>query len=122
MLRLAAGIALLGGMTAVLHVAHVVAGHEWFSVYGPFLALALSGGVLALLGFGRASDDVGLFAALTGLFVMPEWLEGEIAAGHAVSWETLEGHGLSALAVLGSAVCLVVLWEAARMLTLLWPR
>ena len=119
--RLVAGIGLLVLTTGLLHLAHVVGGHEWFSFYGPVITVAVTAVVLRLLGGADGRDTVGLFATLLGLLVVPEWFEGELSAGHALEWSTLEGHGAMTLVVLGVSAALLVLWEALRVLSLLRP-
>jgi hypothetical protein len=116
------GLAALCSVTLLLHAAHVIAGHAWFSVYGPGVTLVLTGAILRSLGGVRGRDAIGLFAALVGVLVVPEWLEGELAAGHALTWATLDSHGASTLSVLGLAFALVVAWETARVLSLLRSR
>jgi hypothetical protein len=118
-LRLAGGLALAFGATLVLHAVHIVSGHAWFSFYGPLFAVALTSAILALLRFNRRRASFGVCAALLGLLVLPEWLEGEFAAGHALSWTTLESHGATTLLVLGVASAMAVLWEASRVLALM---
>ena len=112
----------LVGCTVALHVAHVVTGHTWFSAYGPVIAVALATVVIIALGAPHGSQGLAMFAALVAMLVVPEWLEGELAAGHRLDWTTLDTHGIATAAVLALSAGTAMLWEAARLLSLIWPR
>lgn len=112
----------LGGAAGLLHVVHIAGGHRWFSIFGPLVALAVTIAIVAWLWPVAGGAGLGIWASLLTLLVLPEWIEGELAAGHALGWGTIETHGRSALAVLSLAVGAGVLWEAARVLALIKPR
>ena len=48
-----------------------------------------------------------------------EWFEGELSAGHRMSWPMLEDHGWPLALALGLAVGAAMLLEASRLLGLL---
>lgn len=120
--RALASLVGLVGCTVVLHAAHVAGGHAWFSAYGPVIAVALTAVVIIVLGARHDSQGLGMFAALLAILVVPEWLEGELAAGHRLDWRTLETHGIATAGVLALSAGTAMLWEAARLLALIWPR
>ncbi len=110
------------GSVGLLHVVHVAGGHRWFSVFGPLVALAATVVVAVWSWPAAGSAGLGIWASLLALLVFPEWVEGELSAGHALTWGTIETHGRSTLAVLSLAVGAGVLWEAARLVALIRPR
>ena len=116
------GLVALAGAVLALHVAHVIGGHRWFAVYSPVLGLLLTVAVMIGMRNLRRPPSIGMGAALLALLVVPEWLEGELTAGHSLEWTTLESHGGVTVAVLLLAGCAAMLWEAQRIIDLLRAR
>ena len=110
------------GAVGLLHLVHLAGGHRWFSIFGPLVALAVTVVIVIWLWPVARGAGLGIWASLLTLLVLPEWIEGELAAGHALGWGTIETHGGPTLAVLSLAVGAGVLWEAARVMALIRPR
>ena len=106
---------------AWLHAIHMVAGHAWFANYG-LLAASLPAAVIAyatLARYGTRSVTVGVTAAMLMLFLLAEWLEGELAADHRLSWPTISDHGWPVLVAAGVFAGCALLVETARLMRLL---
>ena len=101
-----------------LHCVHKLAGHEWFANYG------LVAAALLVLVMGSRRPGGGRRRMLcTAAVVMPvftalEWLEGELAAGHSISWPVLADHGWPILASLLLVLAVAMLLESVRLLEL----
>jgi len=116
------GLVALAGAVLALHVAHVIGGHRWFAAYGPVLGVLLTTAVMIGMRNLHQRPSLGMGAALLVILVVPEWLEGELTAGHSLEWTTLESHGGATAAVLLLAGCAAMLWEAQRIINLLRAR
>lgn len=106
---------------AWLHAIHMLAGHAWFANYG-VLAAALPAAILsyaALARHGTRWVALGGTSGMLILFLVAEWLEGELVAGHRLSWPNIADHGWPLLLGAGLFLGAAMLVESARAMRLL---
>ncbi|HTE61772.1 MAG TPA: hypothetical protein VK631_15575 [Solirubrobacteraceae bacterium] len=104
-----------------LHAVHMVAGHEWFSNYG-LIAAACPAAIVAygaLARHGTRWVSIGAAAAMLLFFIVVEWLEGELTAGHRLAWPTLADHGWPILMTAGLALASLMTVESLRLIRML---
>lgn len=114
----AVAFAVLLGTLVGLHVLHLLKGHAWFSNHGVLVAAAWTAILVMATGPRPYGKTAWRAAGALVLTVVPEWFEGELAAGHALTWPTISDDGATLMMTLAAVVVLGILGEARRVVHL----
>ena len=107
------------------HALQVVAGHKWFATHGFAVAAPVALAAAAWLALSRrerslaaqVTDWVLVAASLFLLMLVPQWVEGELSAGHGLTLAVLRDCGLPTLVATGTALYAFVVVVWAQLLT-----